>query len=73
MSFLKSLKLLNSSKTLYTEEENSTSLLNISDNLKVGLWMDFYEGLPKDYKASVQQTLAETSQQKISKLKTLFY
>ncbi len=35
--------------------------------------MDFYACLPKDYKASVQQTLAETSQQKISKLKTLFY
>jgi hypothetical protein len=35
--------------------------------------MDFYVCLPKDYKDSVQQTLAETSQQKISMLKTLLY
>jgi hypothetical protein len=35
--------------------------------------MDFHARLPKDYKASVQQTLAETLQQKISKLKPLFY
>ncbi len=35
--------------------------------------MDFYACLQKDYKASGQQTLTETSQLKISKLKTQFY
>ncbi len=49
------------------------SAKHISENLKVGLWIDFYACLPKDYKASVQQTLTETPQLKILKLKTLFY